>query len=335
MADCTNFGAWFHYQDGTPAGVWLLLMIAPGGVFPAGYLPGPLPSPSGTLPFIAFDPGLNRRLVSLLTELASFGTDVTIQLAADRLYYYAQTAIPQYANTADDFAIACADAAPAGVVCPPGSIFDPATETCQPLVRPVIPPVIPVPPPGPPPIIIPPPIVPPPVIIPPPTGQPDPEGDEITHDLCQQMAANTATLVFYLQQLVQQQQGGAVNTGSCCAQVVAAVAGVTKALTGILSVLPSLAAPGEAPLDPVTCSQLTALFGQLVTAWNTGNQAIVTAISAIPGADPCVCEQLKRLNDGDPALLAMVDALIRQMNTDGTISSDLAQIALSGSPTPA
>jgi hypothetical protein len=331
MATCTNWGAWFHYEDGTPNGVWVLLMIAPGGIFPAGSLPGTLPSPSGALPFIAFDPALNPRLVSLLSELAAFGTDVTIQLVADRLYYYAQTAIPQYLHTADDFAIACADAAPTGTVCPPGSIFDPATETCQPLVRPVIAPIIPVtitpqPEPGP----KPPPVEPPPVG-PPPVGQPDPEGDEITNTLCSQMAANTTTLVYYLQELIQAQQGGTSNTGDCCNQVVAAIAGCAAALAGILQVLPSLAAPGEAPLDPVTCSQLTALFGQLVTAWNTGNQAIVTAISGIPAAapDPNVARIANTLNGfppDSPDAQAKTAALIKLAVEKYGFPGDLAQL---------
>jgi hypothetical protein len=326
LANCLNCVAWFHYEDGSPDGLWVVGLTGPCDDMRENHGTG--------VTYFGFPFEPNPKAQQIWIGYNMFNTPVPLEALADALYYEQQTKLSTDGQSADDYKVVCADVVPTGAPCPPGYYFDGATETCMPLSGVIrIPVVTPVPPP---PSPLPPPENPPPEIPPilPQPGQPDPEGDEITQTLCAQMAANTAILVSYLQQLVQQQQGGAISTGSCCAEVVAAIAGVTSTLTAILNVLPSLAAPGEAPLDPVTCSQLTALFGQLVTAWNTGNQAIVTAIAGIPGLDPCVCKELTRLNDGDPALLAMVESLIKQMNADGTISSDLAQIALSGSPTP-
>src|SRR5882672_2699153 len=70
-------------------------------------------------------------------------------------------------------------------VCPPGTHWDPATETC---VADFVPP----------PIIFPPTTPPPP---PPETGQPNPQGDEITYELCLQMKANADAVIFAINQL--------------------------------------------------------------------------------------------------------------------------------------
>jgi hypothetical protein len=144
-------------------------------------------------------------------------------------------------------------APPPAQVCPPGTHWDPATETC---VADTIPP--------PPPIFGPPPPPPAPV----PLGQPDPYGDEITFTLCEQMAANAAAIVTAINALSQSSPGP--NQDQCCANLVTAIGGVVNMLGLIFNLLSGKLSGGGAPLD------LTQIVTEL-TAVATSLNALATA----------------------------------------------------------
>src|SRR6267154_2038882 len=120
-------------------------------------------------------------------------------------------------------------------VCPPGTHWDPATETC---VANFVPP----------PIIIPPTTQQPP---PPETGQPNPQGDEITYELCLQMKANADAIVFAINQLQGALGGDPAGAAACCTTVVTAINLVSKSLLQIFTLLNSQAAK---PAPPITFS---------------------------------------------------------------------------------
>ena len=115
-------------------------------------------------------------------------------------------------------------APPPPQACPPGTHWDPATETC--VANLVI---------IPPPIIIPPP--PPPDSPPPPLSQPDPDGDEITNTLCAQMAANAAAIVAAINNLNTAAPGA--DQDACCKAVVTAIAGISSSIGLIFNLLSS------------------------------------------------------------------------------------------------
>jgi hypothetical protein len=323
MAACTNYGAWFHYEDGTPDGAWVLLIIAPGGTFPAGYFPGPLPTPSGDLPFIYFDPALNPIIAPVLKSLNRFGTPVSIEVVAHALYVNAQTAIPQYSHRADDYAIGCADAAPAGMKCPPGMYFDPATELCKPLIRPVIvpTPIIPPPPPGPPPN-------PTPLIKPIPA---DSEGDELER-CCAQTALQMYNIALAIQGLAQ-----ARTDDTCCLEVVQELAVIATSLQEAITILN---APPPAPGAPpdftaivvelkCVCEKLTAISTSSATVANDlapGLKSIADAVAK--GTDVSqIVEQLRTANDLNDIPLP----ILKQLFGDKVIPKQYSAL-LQGSP---
>src|SRR6266850_2479031 len=117
-------------------------------------------------------------------------------------------------------------------VCPPGTHWDPATETC---VANFVPP----------PIIIPPTPPPPP---PPETGHPNPLGDEITYELCLQMKANADAVIFAINQLQGALGGDPAGATACCANVVTAINLVSKSLLQIFALLNAQAAKPAPPM---------------------------------------------------------------------------------------
>jgi hypothetical protein len=145
---------------------------------------------------------------------------------------------------------------PSQQICPPGTHWDPATETC-------VADTIPLPPP----IIFPPPPPPPP---PPETGQPDPQGDEITYELCLQMAANANAIIYAINQLGQSQGSGGAANAACCANLVIAIGSVTNTLGLILKQLITMSAGAGAPLD------LTQIVAEL-TSMSDSLDALATA----------------------------------------------------------
>lgn len=204
-------------------------------------------------------------------------------------------------------------------LCPPGYVYDVATEMCVPLPPP--PPIVPPPiPPIIPPVIGPPPGPPPPVT-PPPLGQPDPEGDEITDTLCRQIAADTAAIVHAINQLKGDGGAGAV---ACCAAIVNAIAGIEATLIRILTILPALA-PSKAPPFDVTavvteltciCEQLTALASSssaIPTSLDTGLKSISDAIANTKPTDVSgIVEQLKSIVGQGDVDQAIFNALEQQ-----------------------
>jgi hypothetical protein len=121
--------------------------------------------------------------------------------------------------------------------CPPGTHWDPTTETCVADIPP--PPIFPPPPPpGPPP--------PPPG---PETGRPDPQGDEITYELCLQMKANADAIVFAINELQGKLGGDPAGAATCCANVVSAINLTSKSILQIFDLLQAQAAK---PAPPIT-----------------------------------------------------------------------------------
>lgn len=213
-------------------------------------------------------------------------------------------------------------------MCPPGYVWNNATEQCDPLPPPppIVPPPIPPPPPPPVPSII----VPPPNPPPPPLGQPDPGGDEITDQLCRQIAADTAAIVYAINQL---QGDGGLGATACCAAVVNAIAGVEATLIRILTILPNLAPPKTPPLDVTAviaeltciCKQLTVLAGSssaIPTSLDTGLKSISDAISNAKPVDLSqVVEQLKEIvREGD-----IPQDFIDWLASEGFLSPEAAQ----------
>jgi hypothetical protein len=177
--------------------------------------------------------------------------------------------------------------------CPPGTIWDPATETCKALPPLYVPPIY---------------VPPPPDLVPPPLrGQPEPEGDEITDNLCAQMAANTDALVYAIQQLQQQHGLGDGNISKCCASVVIAIGGVTSTLSEIFSLLSTrMPAGGGPPLDLTPIVQQLSLLVTAVASLAGGAvdlgpvtvalDSIRDAIASAPGTDvSAIVEQLRNL----------------------------------------
>jgi len=190
---------------------------------------------------------------------------------------------------------------PPAQVCPPGTHWDVATETCVADTIPLPPPIFGPPPPPPPPPLV---------------GQPDPYGDEITQTLCAQMAANAAAIVAAINALSQAQPGP--NQDQCCANLVTAIGGIVNLLGLIFNLLSGkLGAPG-APIDLTQIvTELTAMaasLNALATAPAMDLAPLTVAINdvarAIANAPPTdvagIVQQLKQFNqkyDVKPALL--------------------------------
>ncbi len=206
---------------------------------------------------------------------------------------------------------------PPAQVCPPGTHWDPATETCVADPLPPPPPILPPPPPPPP---------------PPPVGQPDQEGDEITETLCAQMAANAAAVVAAINALSQSSPGP--NQDRCCANLVTAIGGIVNMLGLIFNLLSGkLGAPG-APLDLTQIvTELTALaasLNALATAPALDLTPLTVAINdvarAIASASPTdvagIVEQLANLVREGDVKQPILDSLLAQ----GYITGDDAQV---------
>jgi len=328
MATCTNYGAWFHYEDGTPDGVWLLLVVAPGGFFPKGYLPGPLPSTTPGTYAIAFDPHLNPIIAPVLSQLNRFGTDVSIELVADALYRNGQTHIPAYTRPADDYATGCADTQPPGTSCPPGTFYDPATELCKPLIRPILVPipVTPPPPPGPPPT-------------PTPLIRPFPEGDD--SDELERCCAQTALQMYNIALAIQ----GLAQTprdDTCCLQVVEELRVIATAMAAAVEIISAPPPPGAPALDltaivtelTCVCEKLTAIStssATVATDLAPGLKSIADAVASAPPTDLSgVVEQLKKLFKTLDTPQAVYDQLVK----DGFLNSKYAQLASGGDTAP-
>src|SRR5712691_1822928 len=328
MATCTNYGAWFHYEDGTADGVWLLLVVAPGGFFPKGYLPGPLPSTTPGTYAIAFDPHLNPIIAPVLSQLNRFGTDVSIDLVADTLYRNGQTHIPAYTRPADDYATRCADAPLTGTKCPPGTFFDPATELCKPLIRPVLVP-IPVTPtrtPGPPPN-------PNPIIVPLPAGD---DSDELER-CCAQTALQMYNIALAIQGLAQMERDD-----TCCLQVVEELRVIATAMAAAVEIISAPPPPGAPPLDltavvfelTCVCEKLTAIStssATVATDLAPGLKSIADAVANAPPTDVSqIVEQLKKLFKTLDTPQGVYDQLVK----DGFLNSKYAQLASGGDTAP-
>jgi hypothetical protein len=168
------------------------------------------------------------------------------------------THLPDLYGDAGDM---CALASPPSQqICPPGTHWDLATETC-------VADTIPLPPP-----IIFPPTQPP--NSPPPTGEPDPQGDEITYELCLQMAANANAIIYAINQLGQGLGAGGAGNAACCANLVLAIGSVTNTLGLILKQLITMSAGAGAPLD------LTQVVAEL-----TSMAASLNALATAPALD--------------------------------------------------
>src|SRR5712691_7724680 len=325
MATCTNYGAWFHYEDGTPDGVWLLLVIASGGAFPKGYLPGPLPLVTSGPYAIAFDPHQNPIIAPVLSQLNRFGTDVSIELVADALYRNGQTHIPAYTRPADDYAVGCADAQPPGTSCPPGTFYDPATELCKPLIRPILVPipVTPTPPPGPPPT-------------PTPLMRPFPEGDD--SDELERCCAQTALQMYNIALAIQ----GLAQTprdDTCCLQVVEELRVIATAMAAAVEIISAPPPPGAPPLDltavvtelTCVCEKLTAISTSSATVATDLAPGLKSIADAVANAKPTdvsqIVEQLKALVFEGDIPKPFIDAIV----SEGFLSGADAQ-QLTGSP---
>jgi hypothetical protein len=198
---------------------------------------------------------------------------------------------------------------PSQQICPPGTHWDPATETC-------VADTIPLPPP-----IVFPPLQPP--TPPPETGQPDPQGDEITYELCLQMAANANAIIYAINQLGQSLGPGGAANAACCANVVIAIGSVTNTLGLILKQLITMSASAGAPLDltqiVTELTSMAASLNALATAPALDLTPLTVAINdvarAIASAAPTdvsgIVEQLKQFNrtyDVSPALIENLKA---------------------------
>lgn len=228
------------------------------------------------------------------------------------------THLPDLYGDAGDM---CALASPPSQqICPPGTHWDLATETC-------VADTIPLPPP-----IIFPPTQPP--QSPPETGQPDPQGDEITYELCLQMAANANAIIYAINQLGQSQGPGGAASAACCANVVIAIGSVTNTLGLILKQLITMSAGAGAPLDltqiVTELTSMAASLNALATAPAMDLAPLTAAINdvarAIASAAPSdVSGIVKALNtiadQGD-----VDQAFLDSMQTQGFITADDLQL---------
>ena len=197
--------------------------------------------------------------------------------------------------------------------CPPGTTWDPATETCK---------VLTIPPPSPPPPTPPPPPPTPPPPTPPPPGTtpqpciPDPNlpGDELTQGLnC--ISENLIYLQYQLQQLLNQQgqPGQPINPDPVtCAQLTGLVLATNQSLLAIAKSIASINAGGAVDLSGVVGAifQVVAQLQTYPPIWRAccallGDKldSIATAIQSSSGTDLTpVVDQLKAIvAEGDVA----------------------------------
>jgi hypothetical protein len=200
------------------------------------------------------------------------------------------THLPDLYGDAGDM---CALASPPSQqICPPGTHWDLATETCVADIIPLPPPIIfpPTQPPSP----------------PPETGQPDPQGDEITYELCLQMAANANAIIYAINQLGQSLGAGGAGNAACCANLVIAIGSVTNTLGLILKQLITMSAGAGAPLD------LTQVVAEL-----TSMAASLNALATAPALD--LTPLTAAINDVARAIASAaptdVSGIVKALNT--------------------
>ena len=188
----------------------------------------------------------------------------------------------------------------------------------------------------------PPPPPPPPVVLPPPNWPvPDPQGDSITNELCTQITQCAQGVAYYLQEMLQAQQGGTVDE-TCCANVVSAIAGVTGAINAIVSALPSLGGGGAgAPdLSPIVdaLTSLTNAVGAIASAPAADLAPVTAALEAInstlAGGEPFDQSNLAKIAAAQNTIAEQGDvppALLEQLIASGVIPKSMSGF-LQGSP---
>jgi hypothetical protein len=147
---------------------------------------------------------------------------------------------------------------------------------------------------------------------PPPVSQPDPEGDEITNDLCAQMAANTTALVCAIQALAPNLE----PDETCCLNIIAAIAGVSTSLANVIAALPL-------PLD---LTPIVTALNAIATAASSSSPATVnvdttpiadalkpllSALASSPATDVSgIVAQLVKMVDQGDVDQATIDAMV-------------------------
>lgn len=221
----------------------------------------------------------------------------------------------------------CAKLAPTTVLqpsCPPGTIWDPTTETCKAVIIPIIPVQPPAPPPSPP---SPPPPTPPPgtqpqcppfTMIPdclPPPPVSDPNSDEVGDGFAQaaywiQILAIYTMNLYQVVSTLQLGQGGQGGTQDpvTCSQLGSYVNQIRIGLQNIAGAISSAPGSSGTPID------LTPITEAL---------AVIAAAIAARGEEPPVdLSVIEAELAGDPTLQAFIDALI----ADGVIDPALGQL---------
>ena len=154
------------------------------------------------------------------------------------------------------------------------------------------------------------------------TSQPDPEGDEITNDLCGQMAANTAALIDAINSLPT--SGGAPADPACCDNIVNAIGNVATALGSIASAVASAA--GGAPVD---LSGVVDGLNRLVAA--VGNLTPTGTVDITPIADALnrIANDLEKGTGTDVSgIVDQLKAIVGQGDVDQAIFQALQQAGL-------
>jgi len=382
-------GAWFHYErdssgviiaptpDNPSGGTWLLgLTGACAGVTLAiwqnAYSPtlGSVGTPqpdNGAFDQVGF-PTLtqqpNMAIVADSLTLAGYDPNTpTTQLYAIAQWHYdnAFTYFTVAQGPADDFAIACSDVVPPGVICPPGYQYDPKSESCQPIIG-IINPLPPPPPTCPPgtiwnpktetcqPTNPPPPTCPPgtqwdpitqtckPITTPPPPPQGDVELDEIGQ-CCVQTNAN----LVLIQQEIQQLQLAITGNGQqldpvTCGQLTGLFYTLNVSLFQIAQAIAAAAGGGTTPVDLTAVVnallELAAAAQSYPPVWNAiaaalGTQLgnIAAAIAANPTDLTGVVNALNSIGSDTTIAQQFRDVLV----AEGLISGEDAQL-MSGSP---
>lgn len=147
-------------------------------------------------------------------------------------------------------------------------------------------------------------------------GQPDPQGDEITRDLCQQMADNTLALIYTMYQ-IQQQQGDGGNA-ACCADITAAIGALTTQVNNILTALSTGTPPPVINFDPTFAPAITINVPPgpppeiTVNAPGTDVQGIVDQLKAIVGqgdVDQTILDAMQQQGLISPADLQVLQGI--------------------------
>ena len=205
-------------------------------------------------------------------------------------------------------------APPPPPVCPDGTYWDPASETCKAYTLPIIPPIAP-PPPDAPPVAD--------------QGGPDEQGDEITFELCRQLWAQTTAIINAIKGI-----GGSPGAGDDALDqlLINALVTLNATLDSFQKFLANLVAPeGDTNPDPVTCAQLTEQFDKLVKAITDGDASLADAIAhaPAPAADPNVKRIADVVNGADidsAEGIALFNAYLKIAVDQLGFPADLAQL---------